>query len=475
MYAVRPSADGSASRQAGTDALILLGDGIMPRIHALRTFAFGLLVSGLAAGAQADWLGAHRDGTNNAAVAVNAQLTDLATAVPSWSTGTGNLNAGAQPLVFDGVVYAVEFDTAVRIQGFNKADGSSAWTSADLPAGNSISYGSVAAPVIDPAGRALYYGCGTQVAKFDLDETVPANTAVWSTPLTATNTDANGEYDIINSSASLGAGNVFIKTYKGFGSTRDSQIVALDQATGSVEWFAAPGGPGQMSPLFADLGATQLVITDAQDGSGNGGLVAYDAATGVEVWNHATVASPWNTGGRQFYGDLVLDGGTVYAFSYDFSATGDLVVVDAATGAASLYPAIGTDSPPLLAGGTLYGIGGSYGDADLRGYNPATGAQTFSADLFGGGQYIFRNYVVAVNDALYCATDNGFGSAANTFLLRLDPVNGAVASSSAAAENYTGTVSIDDDGSVFTFRAGGNLTALAVPASAGVADWLVLE
>jgi hypothetical protein len=426
--------------------------------------------------ATADWTAVHRDGSGNAAVPVASLVTDVSVA-PAWSTGAGSLNTGARALDFEGRVYAVEFASgpaAIRIKGFNRQTGVLEWTSADLDVGDSIAFGSLSAPVIDPATRALFHGSGSSMHRLDLDAATPAASLVWSTAISASNTDANGETQIINSSAALGAGNVYVKTFKGFLSPKSSQVVAFDAGTGAVAWHAMPAGPGQATPLFVDLGASKLVLVDAADGSGNGGLVAYDALTGAEVWNHATLTTPWNTGGRQFYGDLALHGGSVYAFTYDFSASGNLVIVDPATGAAAIHASLGTDCAPVIVGSTVYGIGGAYGDADIRAYNAATGAQLFSADLFGGLQYIFRNYLAATNDSLYVATDNGFGFAPNTFLLRLDPSTGATLSASVAVSNYTGAVTVGDDGAVFAFRQDGSLNALGITGASSVSDWGVL-
>lgn len=436
----------------------------------------GLGVAVWCSPATADWTAVHRDGNGNAFVPVASLVTDVSV-TPAWSTGPGSLNTGARVLDFDGRVYAVEFTSgpdAIRIKGFNRQTGVLEWTSADLDVGDSIAFGSLSAPAIDASARALFYGSGESMHRLDLDAAIPAASLVWATTITGTNTNANGETAIINSSAALGAGNVYAKTFKGFLSPKSSQVVAFDAVTGAVAWHAMPAGPGQATPLFVDLGASKLVLVDAADGSGNGGLVAYDALTGTEVWNHATVSSPWNTAGKQFYGDLALHGGSVYGFTYDFSAAGNLVIVDPATGAAAIHASIGTDCAPVIVGSTVYGIGGAYGDADIRGYNAATGAQLFTADLFGGLHYNFRNYLAATTDSLYVATDNGFGFAPNTFLLRLDPSSGATLSSSVAATDYTGAVTVGDDGAVFAFRQGGSLNALGITAPSSVSNWGVL-
>lgn len=439
-------------------------------MHRLLLSASSLLIAS-ATSLHADWPAIHRGADNNAYVPAAALVTNLATASESWSTGAENIFTGARPIIVGGSVYTVCHyygPDRVTVKAFNRTTGVEQWESPNLSLGNTVSFGS--ASTLLASGGALYIGTGTALQKLN-----PVDGSVtWSTTFTASSTDATGVYTIVNSSPAGGDGRVYIATAD-FGSG-GAQVVAVDQTTGNVSWFRKTGGVGVQTPLYYENGATKLVITDTITG-GNAGALALDATTGNVVWSHATVSSPWNTGGNQFYGDFVLSGATAYGFSYDFmSATSNLVSFNVETGALNYsQPGLSTDCVPVLVSGVLYGVGGTYGNASVAAYNPATGAENYRVALNGGGNYIFRNYIAATNSGLFVANDIGFPAVPNTQLLLIDPATGATTSATpaSAANNYTGAVSVDDDGAIFVAARDGSLRAFL--GSTNVADWTAFE
>lgn len=432
--------------------------------HLLAATAAALLATGMA---RADWPLVHYAPGNNALVVGNATITDLAPA-PEWNTGPQNLQTSSRAVIAGGRLYAVATQASpdrIWIKSFDLADGQLEDESANLDEGVSVSFGTASSPSIDTVAGALYFGTGETVYRLKTSDL----TEDWNTVLSATNTSAAPEavYTILNVSPALGDGRVYIRTYPtSFGSVEGSQVVALNGATGAVDWYAVTGGRGASSPLYLEVGADKFVVAEAMTVNTTVELVAFNAnSTGAAtpVWTlSAPLAAPTTGGAGNHgqWGDLVYDAvsGKVFGVTSNF-AGGRLYRVDAATGTLDWQVDVaGSDIPPVLVGAELIVL-----DAfnQLSRYSTADGS-AIGTPAVVTTSFIFRDYVAARTDGLYFAK-SGEG-------LRLIDFVGATQSTTSALD-YTGPVTVDDTtGFVYTFRTDGSLSAFTGTTS--VRNWL---
>jgi alcohol dehydrogenase (cytochrome c) len=97
-----------------------------------------------------------------------------------------------------------------------------------------------------------------------------------------------------------------------FLATLDAQLVALDAATGVVQWTTQIADPGEgYSSTGAPLVVKGKVITGIAGGEyGIRGFIdAYDAATGARAWRFNTVPGPGEPGNETWAGDSWKTGG----------------------------------------------------------------------------------------------------------------------------------------------------------------------
>jgi len=412
----------------------------------------------LATTASAQWTSPHRDASQNRYVPVTGFTTVDGTPAQSYGTDLGDDTS----IIFDNsTVYAVVRTTSpasATVAAYDKATGAAkaGYTNPVLsPANPNFS---VSAPVVD--GGDVFFATDSRAYRID----GATGTIEWTTPFTSANTDptANAQYDIVNGHAAVSPSRVFYHTNDSSFSApfNKSQLVALNKGTGAVEWFVRCGGIGSNSPLYFDNGGLPIVITHVSQGTG-GGMIAYNATAGTptEVWNSATVSSPWGTT-NLFWGDSILVAGKIYGVTYNFSATnGQLVKVDAATGALDWSVAsITADCPPVLAGGTLYLVGGSFGSGVITRHNETTGALLGSSASPITG--VFRNYLTVTDSYVYMASSG-------TGLVVLNRATLAEENRSAAT-GLSAPPSIDTNGVIYT-KGTGAITAF--DATSDVSDW----
>lgn len=435
--------------------------------HLLAATAAALLASGIA---RADWPLVHYAPGNNALVAGNATITDLAPA-PEWNTGPQDLQTSSRAVIAGGLLYAVATQSSpdrVWIKSFDLADGQLENESGNLDEGVSVSFGTASSPSIDTVAGALFFGTGDTVYRLKTSDL----TEDWNTVLSASNTSAAPEavYTILNVSPALGDGRVYLRTYPtSFGSVEGSQVVALNAATGAVDWYAVTGGRGASSPLYLEVGTDKFVVAEAMSVNTTVELVAFDAtSTGAATpaWTiSAPLAAP-STGGASNHGqwgDFIYDSASekIFGITSNFSG-GRLYRVDAATGTLDWQVDVpGSDIPPILVGTELLVL-----DAfnQLSRYSIADGSAIGTPAVITSS-FIFRDYVAARADGLYFAK-SGEG-------LRLIDFSG-VTQSTTAALDYTGPVTVDDTtGFVYTFRADGSLSSFT--GTTNVRNWIDFE
>jgi polyvinyl alcohol dehydrogenase (cytochrome) len=127
-----------------------------------------------------------------------------------------------------------------------------------------------------------------------------------------------------------------------------SVLHRLDAATGAETWRAVidanPAAAGFSSPVVADgmviVGSASIEEVSAKDGATfRGSMVAFDAATGAEVWRHYTVDPPYNGVSVWSSPSVDLERGIVYGstgnnYTGDAGPTSDSIfALDLKTGA----------------------------------------------------------------------------------------------------------------------------------------------
>jgi hypothetical protein len=177
------------------------------------------------------------------------------------------------------------------------------------------------------------------------------------------------------------------------GTTTDFVTVAYNTATGAKQWirqYSSNGHPMQAKAIAVSPDGTKVVVVGQKTGTVRAEMqaVAYDAATGKELWHVVFDQS------RHATGDAVTvspDGSTVWmaaSFGNGFSRTVPLGY-DSATGAfAARGQATGLQTPAAIAvspdSSTVF-MAGSGSGAALVAYNAATGTRLWSKTLCGIG------------------------------------------------------------------------------------------
>jgi outer membrane protein assembly factor BamB len=214
-------------------------------------------------------------------------------------------------------------------------------------------------------------------------------------------------------------GTVFVTgTSTGATGFQDYATVAYNAATGAQLWAARYVGPGESSSTGANSVAVSpsggmVFVTGTS--SGDYATVAYDAATGAQVWaQRYHGAGPGEDGARSVV--VSPDGGTVFvtgasdgASGYDYAtfaydaATGTELWVQRYPGKSS--PADGNEALSLAVspdGGTVFVTGSSYRPASrwdyaTIAYSAATGAQVWVKRYNGPGNNTDQAHSVTVS------------------------------------------------------------------------------
>lgn len=183
------------------------------------------------------------------------------------------------------------------------------------------------------------------------------------------------------------------------GSNAD-QVYALDARTGAVLWHAATFNKAMNAPIVADglviegCGDNAMVSTARAGwirGSGLNGIIAFNAATGIRVWQRMTRG--------EVMGGMVASGGTLYAAT----GGGHLYALDIRTGAERYRVAInGVDSMSSLAlhQGVIYLVAGGPKSPQVQAFLASNGtllwhsvghANADNTPTVGGGEVFTDN------------------------------------------------------------------------------------
>ena len=262
-----------------------------------------------------------------------------------------------------------------------------------------------------PSGSTVFVTGYSRGATSQLDYATVAYDAATGAQLWAEDYNGPGNRnDIANSIAVSPSGSTVLVTGYSTGATSDADYatVAYDAATGAQLWAKRYNGPGNgyddpSSVAVSPSGSTVFVTgesTGAASGPGDFATVAYDAATGAQLWvkryngpgngaDYAPSAAVSPSGSTVF-----VTGTGLYGFSAQEFAT---VAYNAATGAqlwVKSYNRPGYDYANALAvsptGSTVFVTGTSPGatsanDYATVAYDAATGAQVWVKRYNGPG------------------------------------------------------------------------------------------
>jgi len=175
------------------------------------------------------------------------------------------------------------------------------------------------------------------------------------------------------------------------GGTTDFVTVAYNTATGAKQWirqYSANGRPMQAKAMAVSPDGTKVIVVGQKTGRVRTEMqaVAYDAATGTELWHVLFDAS------RHASGDAVTvspDGAKVWIAASSGQGPGRALPLayDSATGAfADAGKVTGLQTPAAIAvspDSSMVLLAGSGPGADVVAYNAATGARLWSQKLCG--------------------------------------------------------------------------------------------
>jgi outer membrane protein assembly factor BamB len=243
-----------------------------------------------------------------------------------WTFGTG-ASLRSTPAVVDGRVYVGGGDSGT-FHALDAATGTPVWS---FPTGDRLTY---AAPTV--ADGTVYFGTGWGEGN-----------GGWVYALDATNGALRWKAFVggqIYFAPAVGGGNVYAASY-------DAQrLVALDAATGSLEWSLTRTDDSFAAMPSYDAG--RLYVATNNFDTGVGSVLAVDANTGAQVWE-ATGHGDGAGNAPVVHGDVVIAG----------SSTNNWVAAyDRATGERRWTHSVGAavSNSQLAADGTI--VGGSQQD-----------------------------------------------------------------------------------------------------------------
>ena len=236
----------------------------------------------------------------------------------------------------------------------------------------------------------------------------------------------------------------------------DGYLHAIDAATGEQEWVAGAGGPSAYSSPTVVNNVVYVV-----SGGTLGGLLAFDAVTGAELWSGAVntkYSSPAVANGYVYVGD---ENGIFYAYSASGCGSGFCSPAWTSNGLGPMK------SSPAVANGTVY-VGSEDGHLyalNANGCSPShncsplwrgtlPGGTDSSPAVANGKVYIAAGDGNPAHGNLYAFDSNGVTncSAGVCAPLWAGVMNGIFPNSSAAIANGVAYVG-SDDGHLYMFDA----------------------
>ena len=190
------------------------------------------------------------------------------------------------------------------------------------------------------------------------------------------------------------------------GGEPDAMVVAFDRATGAEVWRAieTTSEPGYSSPIvITAAGVRQLIVWHAA------AVTSLDPATGAIWWQYdfpvpsgLTIGTPVRSG-RYLLVTQVENGGLMLALNPDRPAA-RLLWAGVNPSRTDRPPQGATLSTPVVTGNTMYGLS-SYGE--FRGVDAATGARLWSTDRLTPHERWANSYLVQNGDRWFVINETG--------------------------------------------------------------------
>lgn len=377
---------------------------------------------------------------------------------PAWDTGiTENINVSGRPCILENGQYPRVFAfgsdgsgysaSKAFVKCFNGNTGALIWTSEDITdIGSSLGYDSWHSLVADTATNSVYMGIGNHVFCFNAD----TGTLRWTSPELA------GQ--IVNATVQIGDQLCYLSTYGGYGG--DTTLHALRLSDGTEAWNYVDKGQGQETVVYHHDGIQGYVYHTIADDDWNnpgGGIICLKADDGAVVWSnrHPLKGDAWLSKYNNFGGIMMYDG-LIFAPTYNFGGTSELMCVNAYTGELVWLKddSIATDSTPCVVNNTVF-VSGHYNwgsGGDLVGYNLDSGEKVVDVRPSSSSN-MWTVSVAATNNILYITEGSRLYGGDTAGLHYLNPTDGAelVTERTGRANEVTGTVALGSDGSVYAF------------------------
>lgn len=335
---------------------------------------------------------------------------------PRFEVGSG-LGAGfgansSSPVVMNNKVFA--YTQSGEVTAFSEFNGAELWSASIDPA----SFGSWSSPSADVTSNSVFMGSGSYVYRLD------ANTGdeLWAFQMTEYGGTGETYAQVVNAAPTIvsgvpgiglnGEGLVFQHTYGSFGG--GTRLHAINVADGSLAWFYDTPGQGQGEVAYNPSNGLIYAVTNGQGtwAEGRGGIIALDAATGDVEWNSVDSYDAYSFGGIAYdaANNRVVAGG--YSF-YDYAG---MLVVDGDTGATVSYtgdalapsgdyrPTIGDDN-------LIYISGAEFQDGPfVFAFDALTGLEVWQSDLGWGNWTHSVTYAADIGDGtdvVYSSNQSG--------------------------------------------------------------------
>jgi outer membrane protein assembly factor BamB len=381
---------------------------------------------------------------------------------PFWTTGPEMLANEGSVVVLPGepglVIAWAAISGSAAVKAFNIDTGAHVWTSPPLAGGNTIAFGSWHTAAADAATTSVLIATGGFLYRLDGTD----GSIVWQRAL-----NLGGSSDIVNGSVTIGGGRAYISTYGGFAPS-GKRLYAVNVSDGTVAWSVQEGGPGSEAPVYVEnnLGSVVYTLTAT-------GINARNSTDGNLIWSSTAPlsGSPLSIT-NAFFGGLTYYKGVLYAPTFNFGGTSELVAVDGTTGALvwKNNSTVTGDSTPVVLGDKVYIVGHDIWDGPsfLAAYSRLDGSQQFKVQLTTAST-MWNVSPVAFNDAIAVTLgSNTYSPGAPTGVRLLDPATGAsITTISSDAAQARGTPAIGRDGRLYTLRANGGLAAYVPTALSG--------
>ncbi len=307
------------------------------------------------------------------------------------------------------------------------------------------------------------------------------------------------EKSVVNATAAVGSGKVYITDYDGFGTS--GILYAINNnpndniPDGTIDWQYKIGGASGSTPTYHNGVVYVGSINDGSGGSGwpnaRGQIYAFDAYSGTKKWQ---IALPNDSSAGNPFGGLAYYDGKLYVGTYEFYGNDEsagLYSIDAADGSVEMSTlANRSDTIPLVwqrddgSKIVIYsgGIEGYGTHQELQFFDENSGDLLGKSSIESDGKGWIGNWTyepAIINDILYIGgeTEGWFGPSNHLWAIDLDTIDWDSAQSNPFTLTPTSSAVIADlgpgsspayftdgtHGFLATYGPGGRVVVYGVP------------